>query len=82
MEQINGRDKKITTVHNNSLTLKGLEKLNNKKVDVIIIPHQERVKKTIISKNKKNQMSLKGKVTKYEKPFEPAIAESEWEVNN
>ena len=55
---------------NGMLTLKGLPFHSGEKVEIIIIK----------SKSKKKSLpSLKGKVIKYDKPFEP-VALEDWEI--
>ena len=69
--------KKIASVKNNTLVIPGLNSVNNKKVEVIILPLTESDKDMISN----NAYTLHGKVTKYEDPFEPAVPENDWEAS-
>ncbi len=68
--------KKITSVQNNTLIIQGLDSINNKEVEVIILPLTNNEKDPKAS----TEYALRGKLLKYEDPFEPAIPEEDWEV--
>ena len=68
--------KKITSIQNNTLVIKGLDSINNKEVEVIILPLAENNK----TADSNAGYSMRGKLLKYESPFEPAIPEEDWEV--
>ena len=68
--------KKITSIQNNTLVIQGLNSINNKEVEVIILPLSDSEKNSTAN----NGYSLHGKLLKYKEPFEPAISEEDWEV--
>jgi len=59
--------KKITSIKNNTLLIPGLNAINNKEVELIILPLDEDTK----TSSSGPAYSLRGKLVKYENPFEP-----------
>lgn len=67
--------RKVANVKDNMLVIPGLDVMNNRMVEVIILPYDEAVKSA-----QAPTRSLKGSVRKYDDPFGPAASPDEWDA--
>lgn len=68
--------KKKASIKNSTLFISGLDSINDKEVEVIILPIENQEKEA----KEGPGYSLRGKLIKYENPFEPALDEKNWVV--